>query len=371
MGRRTALYESHVAAGAHLQDFGGWEMPIHYGSQIQEHLNVRAGAGMMDVSHMAIVDVAGVMARELLRRLLANDVARLDALDGKAMYSALLNERGGIIDDLIVYRRGDGYRIVFNCAREIEDLAWVEARAAGTDVRFVRRRDLAMLAVQGPDAIAQFKRAWPQYSGVLDALQVFQGVDVDNWFIARTGYTGEDGLELVLPGEQAAQCWQTLHELGVSPAGLGARDTLRLEAGMNLYGQEMDETINPFEANMAWTLDWNDAERDFIGRSALQALRERVPNRLVGLLLEQRRGLRAGQRVRCYDDNREIAVGIITSGTFSPSLRCGIALARVPKAAAERYTIENRGQELPVLCGKPVFVRRGEGIFTGWGESRK
>ena len=322
--RRTPLYAAHVAAGARLVPFAGWEMPVHYGSQLAEHHAVRAGAGMFDVSHMAIIDLAGAGCREFLQRLVANDVDRLTH-PGKALYGVLLNEAGGVIDDLIVYRRSMGYRIVSNAGTRARVLPWLAAH--NREGLEILERDLAMIAVQGPQALERFAAV----TGIagLDGLSSFNALEQDEWMVARTGYTGEDGVEVMLPGAAARSLWDDLAAAGVSPVGLAARDTLRLEAGLNLYGQDMDETTSPLVANLGWTIAWEPGTRDFIGRKALEALRGAgVQERLTGLVMEARGVLRHGQRVRTA-----VGDGIITSGIFSPTLGYSIALARVPKQA--------------------------------------
>ncbi|TXI29503.1 MAG: glycine cleavage system aminomethyltransferase GcvT, partial [Aquipseudomonas alcaligenes] len=253
MGQRTPLYEQHLALGAKMVDFGGWDMPLHYGSQVEEHHQVRRDCGVFDVSHMTVVDVTGAQAKAWLQHLLANDVERLKT-PGKALYSGMLNERGGVIDDLIVYLTDWGYRVVVNAATRDKDLAWMQAQTAGFEVALNERAELAMLAIQGPNARAKTAElVSPARAALIHELKVFQGLPEGDWFIARTGYTGEDGLEIMLPAEQAADFLTELVGAGIAPIGLGARDTLRLEAGMNLYGQDMDEDTSPLAANMAWT----------------------------------------------------------------------------------------------------------------------
>ncbi|MBU2886568.1 glycine cleavage system aminomethyltransferase GcvT [Gilvimarinus agarilyticus] len=360
MGNRTALYQSHVDAGAKIVDFGGWDMPINYGSQIEEHHTVRQNAGMFDVSHMTVVDVTGPDARAYLRTLLANDIAKLDDFIGKALYSGMLNEAGGVIDDLIVYHLDGWYRVVVNCATRDKDLAWMTRQSEGFAVTLQERADFAMIAVQGPKALAQAKQALPEQNDLIDGLKVFHGAAAGDWFIARTGYTGEDGLEIMLPEADAPALWQTLIDNAVAPCGLGARDTLRLEAGMNLYGHEMDETVSPWQANMGWTIDLKDAERDFIGRAPLEAQQaEGVPAKLVGLVLRERGVLRAEQTI--IVDGVE-ATGVITSGSFSPTLGFSIALARVPAEAEVEAVVEVRNKRLPVTIVKPNFVRHGQSL---------
>lgn len=360
MGQRTPLYDQHLALGAKMVDFGGWDMPLHYGSQVEEHHQVRRDCGVFDVSHMTVVDVSGSQAKAYLQHLLANDVERLQDL-GKALYSSMLNADGGVIDDLIVYLTAEGYRVVVNAATRDKDLAWMQAQTAGFDVQIVERSELAMLAIQGPHARAKAAELVSASRAALIAeLKPFQGFADGDWFIARTGYTGEDGLEIVLPLEQAPGFFNELVGAGIAPIGLGARDTLRLEAGMNLYGQDMDESVSPLAANMAWTIAWEPAARAFVGRSALEAQRAAGPQpKLVGLVLEERGVLRAHQVVRVEG----IGDGEITSGSFSPTLGKSIALARVPAATGERAEVEIRGKWYPVRVVRPNFVRHGKALI--------
>ncbi len=357
MGQRTPLYDQHLALGAKMVDFGGWDMPLHYGSQVEEHHQVRRDCGVFDVSHMTVVDVSGEQARDYLQRLLANDVARLKST-GRALYSAMLNERGGVIDDLIVYLTDWGYRLVVNASTRDKDLAWMQAQAAGFAVEVRERPELAMLAIQGPHARARTSELVSQArAGLIHDLKPFQGMADGDWFIGRTGYTGEDGLEIILPAEQAPDFLSALVGAGIPPIGLGARDTLRLEAGLNLYGQDMTEDVSPLVANMGWTVVWEPAERDFVGRAALEQQRARddLP-KLVGLVLEERGVLRAHQVVRVNG----VGDGEITSGSFSPTLGKSIALARVPAGTAERAEVEIRGKWYPVRVVQPTFVRHGK-----------
>lgn len=357
MGQRTPLYDQHVALGAKMVDFGGWDMPLHYGSQVEEHHQVRRDCGVFDVSHMTVVDVSGEQARDYLQRLLANDVARLKST-GRALYTAMLNERGGVIDDLIVYLTDWGYRLVVNASTRDKDLAWMQAQAAGFAVEVRERPELAMLAIQGPHARARTSELVSQArAGLIHDLKPFQGMADGDWFIGRTGYTGEDGLEIILPAEQAPDFLSELVGAGIPPIGLGARDTLRLEAGLNLYGQDMTEEVSPLAANMGWTVAWEPVERDFVGRAALEQQRARddLP-KLVGLVLEERGVLRAHQVVRVNG----VGDGEITSGSFSPTLGKSIALARVPAGTAERAEVEIRGKWYPVRVVQRTFVRHGK-----------
>ncbi len=360
MGQRTPLYDQHLAMGAKMVDFSGWDMPIHYGSQLQEHHQVRRDAGMFDVSHMTVLDLQGDTVRPFLSYLLANDVARLTN-SGDALYSCMLNEDGGVIDDLIVYyMREDWFRMVVNAATRDKDLAWIYAHAEQFQVSTMERVDLAMIAVQGPNAQTRLRAVLGDNAAGVDTLKPFSAGEFAGLFIARTGYTGEDGFEIMLPNDEATTLWQNLHRQGVAPIGLGARDTLRLEAGMNLYGTDLDETTSPLESGLEWTVAWEPAERDFIGRMALERQRrEGVSRKFVGLLLEERGVLRNHQRV--IVDGIE---GEITSGSFSPTLGRAIALARVPVDAGSRCEVEIRGKRIPLREVKPPFVRNGKSCLA-------
>ena len=360
MGQRTPLYEQHLALGAKMVDFGGWDMPLHYGSQVEEHHQVRRDCGVFDVSHMTVVDVAGPQAKAWLQYLLANDVERLKT-PGKALYSGMLNERGGVVDDLIVYLTDWGYRVVVNAATRDKDMAWMQAQTAGFEVVLTERPELAMLAIQGPHARDKVAELVSQArAALIHELKPFQGLPEGDWFIARTGYTGEDGLEIMLPAEEAPAFFGDLIGAGIAPIGLGARDTLRLEAGMNLYGQDMHEDVSPLAANMAWTIAWEPAERQFVGRSALEAQRAAGDQpKLVGLVLEERGVLRAHQVVRVEG----VGEGEITSGSFSPTLGKSIALARVPAATGDRAEVEIRGKWYPVRVVQANFVRNGKAVI--------
>jgi aminomethyltransferase len=358
MGLKTALFSKHVEAGARIVDFGGWDMPLHYGSQIEEHHAVRNNAGAFDVSHMTVVDLNGEGTSEFLRYLLSNDVAKL-AKQGKALYTCMLNADGGVIDDLVVYFLGpSSYRLIVNAATREKDVAWITGQAAAFGVEVAERTELAMIAVQGPNARELA-------SGVISeewrdaalALKPFYGLEAGGIFVARTGYTGEDGWEIVMPADDAESMWQALLDTGIVPCGLGARDTLRLEAGMNLYGTDMDESSSPLESGLGWTIAWEPHDRDFIGRDAISRVREnRDRQKFTGLLLEDRGVLRNHQRV-VVDG---IGDGEITSGGFSPTLQRSIALARLPAGNYLEAQVEVRGKLLPVRVVKPPFVRNGK-----------
>ena len=356
MLKQTPLNAAHRARHARMVDFGGWEMPLHYGSQIEEHHRVRRDAGMFDVSHMLAVDVSGAGARAFLRFVLANDIAKLSD-PGRALYSCMLNPQGGVLDDLIVYFLADRrFRVVVNAATAERDLAWLEAQRAGYSetVELVPRRDLAILAVQGPAAREKTWRARPRIKSATERLIPFQAAETDAMLVARTGYTGEDGFEIMLDAAQAQTLWSELSAQGVSAAGLGARDTLRLEAGMNLYGQDMDETVTPLESGLGWTVAL-DSDRDFVGKAALAA--QPVQRQLIGLLLLDRGVMRAHQPVRAAAGE-----GMVTSGGFSPTLERSIALARLPVAVApgDELTVGVRDKWLRARVVRPPFVRYGK-----------
>lgn len=358
MANRTVLFDVHNEMGARIVPFGGWDMPLHYGSQMEEHHAVRRDAGMFDVCHMTVVDLTGSRVRDFLRYLLANDVARLKD-SGKALYSCMLTEEGGVIDDLIVYYMNDEwFRMVVNAGTTEKDLAWMKRQAPAFEVVVNPRIDLAMIAVQGPDAR---KKALPLLPEILreDAAQLkpFHAAEGGDWFVGRTGYTGEDGFEVVLPETEAVAFWKALAEAGVTPCGLGARDTLRLEAGMNLYGSDMDESVSPLEAGLNWTIAWEPADRDFIGRLAIEPKRGDPDNRrFVGLILTGRGVLRNHQKLFSGEDE----IGEITSGGFAPTLEKSIALARVRADIGESCDVEIRGKRIPAKVVKPPFARNGK-----------
>ena len=347
--KRTTLNQVHVNHGGKLVDFSGWSLPIHYGSQIKEHLAVRQGAGIFDVSHMTIIECKGSMAKDFLRRILANDVDSL-ALN-QALYSVLLNERGGVVDDLIVYRLSDCYRLVTNAATKDKVLAWLDLQ--NLEQIQIEEIDLSMIAIQGPDAQKMIGHWNKSYD--FKSLKPFSCLPIDNVLVARTGYTGEDGFELMVPNAQVIDLWSFFVEQGAKPAGLGARDTLRLEAGLNLYGQDMDEEVDPLISNLGWTIKWEPEGRDFVGRDALQLRKNELSEKLVGLVLIGKGVLRHGQRVLT-----DYGEGVITSGSFSPSMDRSIALARVPKIASEKCRVEIRDKLVEAEIVKPPFVRHGK-----------
>lgn len=359
MLQSTPLHSKHLESNAKMVDFFGWDMPLNYGSQIEEHNVVRQDAGMFDVSHMTIVDVKGVDAKAYLRNLLTHDVEKLQVA-GKALYSGMLNEEGGVVDDLIVYFFTEqDYRVVVNSATKEKDLNHLNKYAEGFDITITERPELAMLAVQGPNAKAKVASLLSDtQKAAVEGMKMFFGVQADDLFIATTGYTGEAGYEIIVSEYAAADLWDKLLEAGVKPCGLGARDTLRLEAGMNLYGQDMDETISPLAANMGWTVTWEPQERDFVGRKAVTDVKANGTEKLVGLVLTEKGVLRAGQKVKA-----EGGEGVITSGTFSPTLGHSIAMARVPKSVGETVEVEMRKKWVTVKVVKPSFVRNGKSVL--------
>jgi len=356
MSKYTPLYDCHREAGAQIVDFFGWAMPLHYGSQIEEHRRVREAVGMFDVSHMGVLDISGSGAESFLRYALANDVAKLTQA-GKALYSCMLNESGGVIDDLIVYRMGEkNYRIVLNAGTRESDVAWLQSLAKKFDVTLTERTDLAIVALQGPAALPLLNDLLlDEMAEKLKQLKPFEFLIDGETMIARTGYTGEAGVEVILPAETAKLMWEDLLNEDVAPCGLGARDTLRLEAGFNLYGADMDTTTSPLVSNLAWTVSLKDTSRDFVGRATLEKQKsEGIPQKLVGLVMEEKGVLRNHQKV--FVDG--VGEGEITSGSFSPTLGHAIALARVPMDTGDTAEVERRGQRITVKVVKPPFIKK-------------
>ena len=354
----TPLYDQHSQAGASLIDFYGWWLPMHYGSQIDEHHAVRADVGMFDVSHMAIVEIVGQDVTSFLRYLLANDVAKLKQV-GRAQYTLMLNESGGFLDDLIVFFCDhDRYRLIFNAANAQRNIDWVCEQGQSYDVSVRHLSHYANIAIQGPKSWDVIHQVMPDtYSALVD-LKPFRFIETQGWLLSRTGYTGEDGFEIMLPNDAASDFWQQLLDVGVQPCGLGARDTLRLEAGLNLYGQDMDESTLPIEANLDWVVAWKDDQRDFMGRQALEHKQPQTDKRLQGVVLTERGVLRSGQQVV---ENGSI-IGNVTSGTFSPTMQCGVGLVLVdkPKALEDKLAVQYRRRTLQGRVVKPPFVRQGE-----------
>lgn len=358
MTRKTILHAAHLRMGARMTDFSGWALPLHYGSQITEHHRVRRSVGMFDTSHLTVVDVEGQQAAEFLRKLLANDVAKLTR-PGQLLYTCMLNDSGGVIDDLVACAvDGYRYRLVLNAATRDYDLTWIGQQAPAFSVSVRERDDLAMISLQGP-----LSPPLAEKHGLAGAseLKPFHAIWDETRFVSRTGYTGEDGFEIILPENDAADLWERLYQDDVGPCGLGARDTLRLEAGMRLYGSDMDETVTPLECGLSWTVAWKPEARGFIGREALLArLAAGIPTRFVGLVLEDKGILRSHQRVLVENTGE----GVTTSGGFSPTLGKSIALARVPAATGNRCHVEIRGELKRAAVVKPCFVRGGKPQFS-------
>lgn len=361
MGEKTPLYTKHQTAGAKLVDFAGWDMPLYYRSQIQEHHAVRQDSGLFDVSHMLAIDISGKNSLAYLSYLLANNPQKLQP--GKALYSCLLNEQGGILDDLIVYQFSElHYRIVVNAGNRVPDLNWLHKQAERfSDLIIQARPDLSILAIQGPNARQKSLAAFTtQQQALIAALKPFHCVEQDNWCIARTGYTGEDGFEVMLPKNETEAFWQRLVDLGILPCGLGARDTLRLEAGFNLHGADMDSSTTPLESNLAWTIAWEPSDREFIGREALTQQRSQLQRELYGLVLEERAILRKD----CIVTTAKGDAGQITSASFSPTLACSIALARLPLGSGDYCHVKIRDKNYKAKIIKPPFIRKGKKAFA-------
>ncbi|MEM7359818.1 MAG: glycine cleavage system aminomethyltransferase GcvT [Pseudomonadota bacterium] len=356
--RKTPLYEQHQAADAKIIDFGGWALPVNYGSQMDEHHHVRQDCGMFDVSHMTVSDVKGEQTLDFLAYLLANDIHKVASTPGKAMYSCMLNESGGVIDDLIVYFISPGHcRLVTNANTNEKDMAWIQQQAEQFDVSFAERSELALIAVQGPQALQKCAEVIePEFASKIAELSRFQGCFHGDQFVGRTGYTGEDGVELIVTADYGVELWQKFVAAGVPPCGLGARDTLRLESGMSLYGNDLDEEHTPLESGLAWSVARKD-ERDFIGK---QALANPAEYKMIGLILQDRGVLRGHQTV--LSDGAEI--GETTSGTFSPTLQQSIGLARVKSdhglAIGDPVQIAVRNRQLNAVVARYPFVKNGE-----------
>lgn len=355
---KTPLFHQHELAGAKIVDFGGWALPVNYGSQIDEHHAVRKDCGMFDVSHMTVSEVRGDQTLEFLSYLLANDISKVSSQPGKALYSCMLNHDGGVIDDLIVYYLDDQHcRLVTNASTNQKDMAWIKQQSESYSVEFNELPELALIALQGPNALAICEQALDSgFAEIVKQLSRFQGAFHGQQFVGRTGYTGEDGVELILTAEHANSTWEKLIELGVQPCGLGARDTLRLESGMSLYGNDLDEDHTPIESGIAWSVA-NKDEREFIGKTVLQTAADQ---KLIGLILLDRGVLRGHQKVVLNDKE----IGEITSGTFSPSLEKSIALARIDKQAklaiGDQVQIAVRNKHLNAVIAPSPFVKNGQ-----------
>jgi aminomethyltransferase len=338
--RRTPLHEVHRAAGARMVPFAGWEMPVQYAGVLPEVRAVRESAGLFDVSHMGRVRVRGRDALAYLQFLTVGDVSRLPEAGGTAQYSLLCLESGGVIDDIIVYRAGgEEFVVVINASNRPKDLAWMRHHAVGFNVSVQDESDATgLLALQGPRAVALANEL---SDTDLPSVARFGFVETDIAGVpvtaARTGYTGEDGFEMFCPADRAADLWTALVGAGATPCGLGARDTLRLEAALPLYGHEMDEDVSPYEARLSWVVKL-DKEEDFVGKAALTEIKAAARRRtLVGIEMEGRAIPREGYSLLASEEGGHI-VGHVTSGTFSPMRGKGIALARVDAAHAAKNT---------------------------------
>ncbi len=351
--QRTVLFETHQKSGARMVEFAGWEMPLNYGSQIEEHHVVRKAVGLFDVSHMMVTDIQGLDAQPFLRKLLANDVIKLN-IPGRALYSCMLNDEGGVIDDLIIYFfDNNSYRIVSNAGTREKVSQWLHKSANDFNVQIMSKNDLSIIAIQGPESRGILCDVLDLIAGRLLKLSSFHSFQWEHFFIACTGYTGEDGFEIILPSQYSIGFWEQLIEAGAKPVGLGARDSLRLEAGMNLYGTDMDEEITPLESGLAWTVAWEPDSREFTGRSALESQRKAgVEKKQMGLILKGKGIFRTHQQI--FIDNK--LVGEISSGGFSPVLGKGIALARVDALAKGDMEVQIRNKRLPVEIVKPPFI---------------
>ena len=348
---KTDLFQEHINLGAKMVDFGGWNMPINYGSQINEHKTVRSNVGIFDVSHMSVFDLNGSEQIDFLRNLLPNDVAKISS-PNRALYSPLLDESGGIMDDLIVYNLGSHYRIISNCATSSQNHKWFKKHSEDYDVEVTFRKDLSIIAVQGPNSLEILKKIGMEN---LDDLIDFDLKMLNSTMVAKTGYTGEEGFEIVVNSSEVQSLWKKLIEAEASPIGLGARDTLRLEAGLNLYGTDMDTSNHPFESNLAWTIDLSDNERNFIGKSSLEKINKESSKELVGIILKEKGVLRSNQII-----THKSGSGIVLSGTFSPSFGFSIALARLDKGHKGIGKVEIRNKEFNIEIVSPPFIRKGK-----------
>lgn len=354
---QTPLYSWHKNAKAKIIDFSGYDMPLHFGSQLEEHHAVRQQAGMFDVSHMGVIDIKGEGALALLQKACANDVAKLSI--NRALYTCMLNSQAGVIDDLIVYYLEDNYyRLVVNAGTKQKDLAWLATLNKEFKAVIELRTDYSIVAVQGPQARSLVA---PLLTAELLALKPFHCLAYNGCLMASTGYTGEDGVEIIIPNNQVEEFWQACVDAGIRPCGLAARDTLRLEAGLNLYGNDMDETVCPYAANLAWTVCLKDASRDFVGKKVLEKTAiDDCPMQMIGVVMNESGVLRAGQKILIDG----AVVGKITSGSFSPTLEQAIGFARLPKAADTNHLyVERRNQLIALQQVKLPFIKKGQKTF--------
>jgi len=355
--KRTPIFIHHQALNAKIVDFGGWALPVNYGSQIEEHLSVRSKCGLFDVSHMTVSDILGLQTLPFLEKLLANDINKASHLPGKALYSCMLNDDGGVIDDLIVYYINDQHcRLVSNASTNERVIAWIKLQIGSYQAELIERTELALLAIQGPTALSICQQVLDkEFADIALSLNRFQGAFWGQEFVGRTGYTGEDGLELIISATLAQRLWTAFIDAGVQACGLGARDTLRLESGMALYGNDLDIKHTPLESGLKWTVSLND-DRDFIGKSALLSAPK---HKAIGLILEDKGVIRQHQEVWLNDE----IIGEITSGTFSPSLSQSIGMARVTTDAklivGDKVKIAVRNKHLSAVVARTPFIKNG------------
>jgi aminomethyltransferase len=352
--RRTPLYDEHRALGARLVDFAGWEMPVQYSGIKAEHQAVRNRAGLFDVSHMGEAVFRGPDAEEAVQRLVTRDVSRLEA--GQSGYSAVCYEDGGTVDDVLVYRRPEDYLVVVNAANREKDLDHFESNTKDLDVEISdETEDWALLALQGPEAASLLQDLTETDLSSLKYFRFTEGeVAGARGIVSRTGYTGEDGFELYLSADDAPRVWRTLREAGATPAGLGARDTLRLEAGMCLYGNELDPETTPLEAGIGFAVHL-DKEEEFIGQDALRREKEEgLRKKLVGFEVEGRGIARHDHPVKVEAET----VGRVTSGTLSPTLNKAIGLALVSPGVEDRFEVVIRERPVEAHTVKLPFYKR-------------
>tara|TARA_B100001758_G_scaffold207012_1_gene187933 strand:+ start:938 stop:1999 length:1062 start_codon:yes stop_codon:yes gene_type:complete len=350
---KTALNKSHIELGAKMVNFSNWEMPISYTSLIKEHNAVRNAAGIFDVSHMSVFDFDGGDQVAFFEKIFANDIKKISQ-DNKAIYGALLNEKGRILDDLIIYHAKDKFRLVSNCSTREQNRNWYEKHAIDFGVEVIERSDLGILAIQGPDALNKILEIKGIDARVNDLPSFGCLFDGDKLY-ARTGYTGEDGLELIVPIKDINLLWEQAIEQGCVPIGLGARDTLRLEAGLNLYGNDMTINNHPYESNLGWTIDMSDENRQFIGKEALLSIDQNKSQKITGIILQDKGVLRSG-----YEIIHEQGKGVVLSGSYSPTLQSSIGLARVDRGYQKNGKVIIRNKELNIDFVSPRFLGRGK-----------
>ena len=350
---KTPLNKSHIELGAKMVNFSNWEMPISYSSLIEEHNAVRSTVGIFDVSHMSVFDFDGDNQVAFFEKIFANDIKKIYK-DNKAIYGALLNEEGGILDDLIIYHANNKFRLVSNCSTREQNRQWFEKHAIEFGVKVMERSDMGILAIQGPDALNKILKI-KEIDNQVNTLQSFGCMFEGDKLYARTGYTGEDGLELIVPTKDINHLWDQALELGCTPIGLGARDTLRLEAGLNLYGNDMTINNHPYESNMGWTIDMSDDSREFIGKDALLSIDQSKSQKIVGIILQDKGILRSG-----YEITHEQGKGVVLSGSYSPTLQSSIGLARVDQGYKENGKVMIRNKLLNIDFVSPRFLEQGK-----------